>query len=166
MWQRTFVAAICFRVSRKQLAVATTFKSNSSLMSLVGDSRSEAYCSFFFAYLAQNLTGFTTQKIRLKYARIADEHMYAIETLAYPVEGADQLFIIAEIALTRKDFALASHLSVESLQHQLCSDSYFKELKTGRSPRSDRRAWPGPPQPCQHWLELAPCWHQCPPRRR
>lgn len=92
---------------------------------------------------------FTAEKVGLQNASIADEHMDAMEALVYPIEAADQLLIIAQIALTSKDFTLASDLGVEGLA--IRNKYPVKIYKIKLSPRRVPCVWPDQLQPCRHW---------------
>lgn len=101
-------------------------------MSLVGDST----CRIgFILNSACTLDALTAQKVGLEYARIADEHMNAKETLAYPAEGVDQLLIVAEVALTSKDLALACYLFVQRLPQRLSFNGCIIGTLSQHSPR-------------------------------
>lgn len=49
--------------------------------------------------------------------------MDAMETLDYPAEAADQLLIVAQIALTCNDFAVAGDFGTESLSQRITLDA-------------------------------------------
>jgi len=59
----------------------------------------------------------TTQKVGLKDASIADEHMNDLKLFLNPVKSTGQLFFIVKIALPGKDLALARDLIFECLEN-------------------------------------------------
>lgn len=102
---------MCFSASRRQLAVATTFVSNSSLMSLVGDSELRNVVSAVQILYA----ALTAQEVGLQDASVADEHMNGLEFFTNPVKSTGQLLFIIEVTLPGKNLSNAGHLIPECL---------------------------------------------------